>query len=93
MTSDRKGVPAHTEILDTVLKAVPHPHLLSSIDFGSDDVVRFTWRGTRYRVDSNFSCDEVGDGVLIGSDLAILMERTLKLSRALTRCGQLVMPA
>jgi hypothetical protein len=83
-----------TEVLETVLKAVPHPHLIENIELQPDaNVLRFTWRGTRFRVDELFRCDEVGDGVLIGSDQAILMERTLQLTAAALRTGGMVQPA
>jgi hypothetical protein len=82
------------KILETVLKAVPHPHLIENIELQPDAIVlRFTWRGTRYRVDELFRCEEIGEGVLIGSDLAILMERTLQLTAAALRNGGMVQPS
>lgn len=73
--------PANVEILNVVLVAIPYAHLMSDIDMhNSSDSLRFTWRGTRYRVSEHFGVDEVGDGVLIGSDKAILMERLLKVA-------------
>lgn len=78
--SDQKA-PANAQLLSTVLIALPYTHLMSDIDMhSSPDVLRFTWRGTRYRVSETFGVDEVGDGVLIGSDKAILLERLLKVA-------------
>lgn len=86
--------PAMTEVLGTVLKAVPHPHLIDRIDLDeANGVVRFNWRGTRYRVDRNLRCEEVGDGVLVGGDLSILMERCLRLVSSEIRAGRFVLPA
>ena len=60
------------EILTTIVQRIPYPNQMKDIVVGDRDV-RFTWRGTRYSVNANRGIDEVGDGVLIGSDSAILM--------------------
>ncbi len=91
-TQSNSASPA--KVLETVLKAIPCAHLVEEIDLQAEpSVVRFTWRGTRYRVDDALRCDEVGDGVLIGSDQAILLERVLRLTQAAIRLHGSVLPA
>ena len=64
------------EILTAIVQNVPYPEQIKDIDASQPDSIRFTWRGTRYCANINQGLDELGDGVLIGSDKAILM-RTL----------------
>ena len=66
-------------LLEVLLKAIPHPHLIERIEM-EPAAIRFTWRGKRYRVETNLSVVEVGSGVLIGSDVSILLERVLRLA-------------
>jgi hypothetical protein len=80
-------------LLNVILKGVPYPHQIQDVDLGGEDCVRFTWRGTRFRVSFNYYCEEVGDGVLIGSDLSILLERALRLASFQLSQGYEVMPA
>lgn len=81
MAAEIKKAPANAALLNTVLIALPYTHLMSDIDMHtSEDSMRFTWRGTRYRVSESLGVDEFGDGVLIRSDKAILLERLLKVA-------------
>lgn len=64
------------ELLDLVIGKVPYPHQIQNIDITLQEEVRFDWRGTRFKVVEN-GCEQVGDGVLIGSDIAILMRAVL----------------
>ena len=65
--------------LELVLKALPYPHQITDIDLSQSGVLRFTWRGARYRVDERLDVDETDGVVLCGSDAAILMRRVLQL--------------
>ena len=65
------------KIIELIIRALPHPHLIRDIDIGIN-YVRFTWRGSRYSVNERGDVEEVGDGVLIGSDRAILMRTCLE---------------
>jgi hypothetical protein len=60
-------------VLTAIVQNVPYPEQVKDIDTSRDGEVRFTWRGTRFAATTNMGLDEVGDGVLIGSDIAILM--------------------
>jgi hypothetical protein len=90
---DAAAKPANAELLETVLKAVPYPHQISDIDVHTDpEVLRFSWRGTRYRVDSGKHCEEVEGGCLVGSDKAILMRRLICVVGFQISCGTTVVP-
>lgn len=70
------------EILATILTAIPYPHQVIDIDTDSDtDAIRFTWRGTRYCVDAGLRCEECKNGMLHGSNDAILMSGLLQVKR------------
>ncbi len=72
------GVP-NVATLEIVLKALPYPHQIHDIDLSQPEVLRFSWRGARYRVDESLRAEEIQGDVLVGSDLAILMRRVLQL--------------
>lgn len=61
------------QLLTAIVQNVPHPQHIKDIDTSHTEQVRFTWRGTRFAASVNGGLDEVGDNVLIGSDIAILM--------------------
>jgi hypothetical protein len=76
------------------LQALPHPHLIRDIDLHSaPDVLRFTWRGTRYRVDETLGVEEVQGSVLSNTDGAVLMERLLRLVSYELKRVDTVLPA
>lgn len=88
------GGQPNAKVLELVLQAVPYPHLIRDIDLHSQpDVLRFTWRCTRYRVNEHLSVEEVEGDILVGSDIAILMERTLRLADFALASQQMVLPA
>ncbi len=63
----------------TAIMGIPYPSQIKNLDTASDEgAVRFDWRGVRYRVSGTFMVEEVGDGVLTGTDRAILMGAILK---------------
>ncbi len=65
-------------IWERILQRLPYPDQIRAVDLTHDTDVRFAWRGDRFRVGSNFDVDEVGDGVLIGSNISILLGALLK---------------
>lgn len=69
------------KIMEILIRAIPYPDHMRDFDISADSV-EFTWRGTRYRVTKSFGVDEVGDGVLIGSDRAILVRACIDFARA-----------
>lgn len=86
--------PANADLLETILKAIPYPHLISDIDVHSEpDVLRFTWRGARYRIDAGKNCEEMERGCLVGSDKAILMERLVRVVGIQMAAGNQVLPS
>lgn len=68
-----------SKLIELIIIALPYPFQMRDIDIGAD-YVRFTWRGARYHVTER-GVEEVGDGVLIGSDRAILMRALIDSAR------------
>ena len=68
---------SQTEILERIISRIPYPEQIKDIDLVESGAVQFAWRGTQFRVTNN-GADEIGDGVLIGSDIAILLWKVLK---------------
>lgn len=67
--------------VEAVIKGLPYPHQITDIDLTKEDgAIRFTWRKTnKFRLDLTFgSVEEVGDGILMGSDIAILAQALIK---------------
>lgn len=69
------------KIIELLIRAIPYPDQMRDLDIATN-YVEFTWRGTRYRVTEFYGVDEVGDGVLIGSDSAILIRALIDFARA-----------
>lgn len=67
-----------TEILERVVARLPLPQQITHIEFPSPTEVRFTWRSARYRVSEHLNVEEVSNGLLSGTDAAILMSALLK---------------
>lgn len=66
------------KLIETIVGGLPYPHQMRDIDISSEtEAVRFNWRGVRYRVGFSLHVEEVGDGILRGSDCAILMQAVL----------------
>jgi hypothetical protein len=69
------------KIIELLIRAIPYPDQMKDFDIHTD-YVEFTWRGTRYRVTKGYGVDEVGNGVLIGSDSSILIRALIDFARA-----------
>jgi hypothetical protein len=64
-----------------VLLALPYPEGVTNIDLEGDAMgIRFTWRGTRYRVTDGPNVEEVKPGILATTDRAILMQALLTIA-------------
>lgn len=77
------------QLLELILRGLPYSNQIKNIDTQSESqAVRFDWRGARYRVytvgEYGLDVEEVGNGVLIGSDKAILMAGLLKIYKTYT---------
>lgn len=68
------------ELVTAIIQAIPYSDHISDLDFTTEtNAVIFTWRKTnKFRVTISGGVDEVGDGVLIGSDMAILVRELIK---------------
>jgi len=62
---------------EIIIRALPYPEQMRNIEIAAD-YVEFMWRGTRYRITESLRVDEIGDGVLVGSDRAILMQACIE---------------
>jgi hypothetical protein len=60
------------QLVTAIVQAMPYPTQLS-FDLSEDSAVRFTWRGVDFRVSLSGDVEEVGNGVLISTDRAILV--------------------
>jgi hypothetical protein len=72
--------PTQSDIVLSVMRAVPHSDGLKMIDLSIPNAVRFDWRGTIYKADSyggRIRVYEDEGSALAGSDKAILMEALL----------------
>ena len=66
-------------LLEAIIRCIPYPHQMSDIGISTeDDSIRFKWRSSHFRVSILGSVEEIGDGVLIGSDITIMFEKVLK---------------
>ncbi len=60
-------------------KSLPYPEQMKDIDLDKEDVIYFTWRSLRYKLDLCYCRVDVVDGCLLkGEDIAILMTQCLK---------------
>lgn len=67
-------------LVEIITKAMPYSNQIEQWDFSEDCAVRFFWRGNKFRVSNNLGVETVGNGVLIGSDISILLEKLIKLA-------------
>lgn len=68
----------NTDILEAVIQKLPYPQQIKEIDVTSEErAIRFRWRGFHFRVSAAMSVETVGNGVLIGSDESILLQKIL----------------
>lgn len=59
-------------------KCLPYADQITSLDFTSEiNAIRFVWRGNHFRISTNGEVEEVGNGVLIGSDICIILRALL----------------
>ncbi|MDB6077917.1 MAG: hypothetical protein JWO82_1664 [Akkermansiaceae bacterium] len=68
------------QILERVIQRIPHPRLINSIDLTKGDSVRFSWRGTQFRVGPQLNVEEVQGGLLASTAQAILLQALLTIS-------------
>lgn len=66
------------QILERVLAVLPHTSQIKDLDVTSETAIRFTWRGDRFRVSGSLCVEQVDDGKLCGSNLAMLLEALIK---------------
>lgn len=69
------------KLIELIICSLPYPDQMRDIEIALD-YVAFTWRGVRYRITETFGVDEVRNGLLIGSDTAILMRACIDWARA-----------
>jgi hypothetical protein len=71
------------EAVEHVVAALPYPAQIRDWDTETEsDSVRFTWRGTRYRFAyaNSWLVEEIDDGMLVGSDQALLIEQLIRVT-------------
>lgn len=68
------------QAIEIITKALPYPEHITDWDFSSsEDSVRFTWRGNRFRVDLEYERAEEVKGIMLeGGDLAICVSELIK---------------
>jgi hypothetical protein len=69
--------PKILNVVNRLRRAMPNADQVN-ITRMTNEELRFEWRGTSYRVTDDMYVEEVGDGVLIGSDSAALIRRLLE---------------
>jgi len=68
----------NSKILERVISRLPYSDQVTDIDLDYDKSIEFGWRGITYRVSENLCVEEVKDGMLMGSNSALLMEKLLQ---------------
>ena len=68
------------ELLTAVLKSLPYSDQITELDFSLEErAIRLIWRkSNKFRITLSGEIEEVGDGILIGSDISILFRELLK---------------
>ena len=61
------------KLIQLVFGSIPYPGQISDLDSSAEDAITFKWRSHRFRVSTRLSVDERIDGMLAGSDIAILL--------------------
>jgi len=69
------------KILNTLRKCLPYSDQMFGVDLFEDGSIRFDWRGRRYRISRNYGVEQVGDGILISSNKAMLIQALLENER------------
>lgn len=73
----------NSKIIELVLNALPHSNQINDIDMAEDGVVRFSWRGERFRVSETLHVDQVDGCMLARDNIAIIFQELLKKAKAL----------
>lgn len=68
----------NAQIVMFIAQSMEYPEHIKSIKEIDDKGVVVEWRSTTFIVHKNLSVYEYDDGVAIGSDISILIERTIK---------------
>ena len=71
---------AKDEVVEVIIRALPYAGQINKLDTtGDDSAVRFTWRGTEFRVSTSgtFSTETVEGPMLVGGNMSILLEALL----------------
>ena len=67
-----------TKIILHVVKRLPYPDQISNIDLKEKDVIRLTWRKYKLRITENYFVEEIDDGMLAGTDFAMILKQLFK---------------
>ncbi len=68
------------ELIMAIMRNVPYPNQITELNTSYENEVRFTWRDNKFCVNIHRGVGEVGevgDGVLFGSDISILMREVI----------------
>ena len=67
------------EAIELLYSSIHYPEHISNLDTNEDGAIRFVWRTTsKFRFDfRDLAVETVGDGVLDGSNIAILLKHIL----------------
>jgi hypothetical protein len=66
-----------SELFELVLNCLPYPGQISEINFELTNAIGFKWRQSTYRISNNLMVEEAENGMLIGSDKAIIFRALL----------------
>ena len=66
------------KLISAIMTAVPYSKQITDWDTSGVNSVRFTWRGDRFRVDSQGGVEQVFDGLLGANNISILLEKLIK---------------
>lgn len=68
------------QLIMAINHSLPYPSQITNLRFSDETkAVRFTWRkDNHFRIDLDGKVWEVGDGILIGSDMSILLEELIR---------------
>lgn len=75
----------HTKgaLVQAAVYAVPYPDQIKDIDLDSEaDSIRFNWRGTSFRISTTGHTEEIDNGMLRGSNIAILLGQLVRFGLA-----------
>ena len=64
---------SNEKIIEAVLRSIPYPDQMRDFDLSNECSVRFTWRGSRFRVSDTGYAEESSNHCLSGSNASILL--------------------